>query len=160
MSSSTDDQEKQALVTSLRLLAATPKTRKALGKKLEEKGFRPEVVSKTLSLLEKQGLMNDRTLAQSLIQSFIYQRPSGKRRITFELERRGIGKALAQELLLQYSPEEERKQALELGQFKWEKSRKVDPLKRRKKVYDFLVRRGFDFAMARDIVVQIERGKA
>ena len=152
------EQEKQAFVTSLRLLSATPKSRKFLQKRLEERGFRSEVVVKVLNQLEKQGLMNDRSLAQSLFQTMVTQRPSGRKRIAFELERKGIDSALIHELLQKYGPEEERERAIHLARQKLDRWQRLDQMKRRKKTYDFLVRRGFDFSLSREVVNEVESG--
>ena len=152
---STNEQERQALVISLRLLAATPKSRKLLQKKLEEKGFREEVIERTLDHLEKQGFLNDRALAQGLLQGFTSRRPSGRKRIAYELKNRGIGGELIEELLEKYPPEEEREKALELAKQKQERWRKLDLQKRRKKTYDLLVRRGFDFSLSREVVSEV-----
>lgn len=152
-----NEQEKQARVTSLRLLAATPKSRKALQKKLEERGFPREVIEKTLDHLEGERLLDDRVLAQALFQNFSTHRISGRRRIAFELEKRGIRRSLVDELLERYRPEDERVQALELARLKRQRWLKLDRLKRRKKTYDFLIRRGFDFSLAREVMDEIER---
>ncbi len=151
------EQEKQALVTSLRLLAATPKSRKGLAQKLQEKGFSGDIVEGTLNRLEKQGLLNDRSLAQSLLQSYIYHRPSGRRRIAFEMRKRGIKDAVVKELLEKYTPEEEKERALELARARQLRWKRLDEAKRRKKIYDFLVRRGFDFGLSREVAGEVEK---
>ena len=150
-------QEKQALVTALRLLAATPKSSKKLREKLAQKGYPREVLDLTLARLEKQGVLNDRGLAQSLCQSFVNYKPSGRKRIAFELEKRGIRTPLIQEVLQGYSPEEERQKALELARTKWARWSRLETAKRRKKVYDFLLRRGFDFSVAREALDEAMR---
>ncbi len=151
------EQEKQAMVTALRLLTATPKSSKKLREKLAEKGYPREVLDLTLEQLEKQGVLNDRALAQSLCRSFINDKPSGRKRIAFELEKRGIRTHLIQEVLEGYSPEEERQKALELARTKWERWPRLAPSKRWKKVYDFLLRRGFDFSVARKALEEVVR---
>lgn len=149
--------EKQALVTSLRLLAITSKSRKGLAEKLEERGFSREVVEGTLNRLEKQGLLNDRSLAQSLLQSYTCYRPSGRRRIAFEMGKRGIKDALIEEVLEKYTLGEEKEKALELARDKGLRWKRLERMKRRKKIYDFLVRRGFDFHLAREVVGEVEK---
>lgn len=158
MDASAIEQEKQALITALRLLAATPKSRKILEKKLEAKGYLPQVVEKTLDRLEEKGLMNDKALAQSLFQSLVTQRPSGRRRIAFELERRGIARPLIDEILDKYSLEEEGQCAHELARQKWERWRNEEMARRRKKTFDFLIRRGFDFSLARKVIDTLHHG--
>lgn len=158
MTVSINEQERQALVTSLRLLTATPKSRKGLEAKLLEKGFEREIVQKTLEKLEREGLVNDRAFAHSVIQVFLNHRPSGHRRIAFELEKRGIQKVLARELLDQCSPAEERERAVELAKQKQLRWSRIEERRRRKKIYDFLVRRGFDYTLSREVVEAIENG--
>lgn len=151
------EQEKQALVTSLRLLSATPKSRKGLASKLEERGFPRTVIEGTLNQLEKQGLLNDRSLAQSLLQSYLYRRPSGRKRIAFEMGKRGIKDSLVEELLQKYTPDEEREKATELARHRRLRWKQLDRGKRRKKLYDFLVRRGFDFSLSREVTESVEQ---
>lgn len=153
---SMNEQEKQALVTSLRLLAATPKSRKVLQKKLDQKGYAEEVVRKTLTQLENQGLLNDRSLAQSLFQTLSSYRGEGRKRIAFEMQKRGIGNDLIQEFLKKYSFDDEHSKALELARDRQERWKRIDRTKRRKKIYDFLCRRGFDFALSREVMSEIE----
>lgn len=159
MSHKMSEQEKQAFLTALRLLAATPKSRKGLRDKLRQKGYAREVLNTTLDRLEQRGLLNDRSLAQSLCQSFILYKPSGRKRIAFELEKRGIRESLIQEVLAGYSPEEERRRAVELARSRWERSARLETSKRWKKVYGFLLRRGFDFSLARAVVEELKRGE-
>lgn len=153
------EQAKQALVTSLRLLSATPKSRKLLETKLSERGFDSDVIRKTVEALERQGLLSDRALGESLLENFKNYRLSGKKRIAFEMKKRGIASPLIQELVAKYGPEEEREKATQLAREKWEKLKKLASQKRRKRVYDFLLRRGFDYSLSRDVVETLDREK-
>lgn len=154
------EQEKQAMVTSLRLLAATPKSRKALEEKLKERGYAIEIVEKVLGKLERQGILNDSSFAQSVMQTLLIHRPSGRKRISYELKKRGIGQALVEQLMEKYPAREEREKAIELASNKWDRWENLEKAKRRKKLYDFLVRRGFDFALSREAVEWVERDRA
>lgn len=147
-----ESQAKQAWVTSLRLLTATPKTRKALEKKLLEKGYAQPIIQETLNHLEEQGLLSDQVYAKNLLSRLTHDKPSGRRKISFEMKRRGVPGKIQEELLAAISPEEENAKARELAESKWAQGLRLDPEKRKKKVYDFLIRRGFDFQIARDII--------
>lgn len=153
------EQEKQAIVSALRLLTATPKSKKALQKKLEERGFPIEIVKEVLAKLENQGLLNDRSYAQAIVQTLTVQKVSGKRRIAFELEKRGLAPSVIEEALNNCSEESERERALELAKDRWERFQKIETRKRYKKVYDFLIRRGFDFALCRDVLHEVGSDK-
>ncbi len=152
-----DEQEKQAWIVSLRLLAAAPKSVKTLRDKLMEKGFPEELVEKTLKGLETKGFLSDRAFAQNIVTRFTQGQPSGSRRISFELKRKGVTAKVREEVLEGLNPEEETERARELAQAKWERFAKLDPQKRKRRVYDFLLRRGFDFQLVRDVVEQLER---
>lgn len=155
-----NEQRRQALVTSLRLLTASPKSRKLLEQKLLDKGFEPAVVTATLGKLEEQGLLNDRLFGQSVFESLLNRRVSGRKRVAFELKKRGVPESLAQELLGGYTPEQEREKAVELARDRYRRWEKLERMKRQKKIYDFLIRRGFDFSLARGVVDAIEREAA
>lgn len=151
-----DSEAKQAKITSLRLLAASPKSRIELSKKLSRKGYRPQVIQETLDELEKQGVLNDLAYARNLILRWTQGKNSGKKKILFELKRRGVSRGVCETVLAEISPEEERRQALEAGLYRWQRFKQLPQEKRRKRVYDFLVRRGYDFELVRDLLREIE----
>ncbi len=153
---SMDEQEKQAMVSALRLLAATPKSKKHLKEKLLRKGFPENIVENVFGQLEKQGLLNEKKYASAVFETFAHYKPSGRKKIAFEMQKRGIAKGLIAGALRTYSPEEEHEKAVELAKNKALRWQAMDPMKRRKKLYDFLVRRGFDFTVARDAVQKIQ----
>ena len=152
-----NEQEKQATITALRLLAATSKSKKRLKQRLQEKGYPGEIIEGTLARLERDGILNDRNFALSVFQTFSNYRVSGKKRIAFEMQKRGVEGKLVEEILGSYGPEEEREKATELAKIKFSRWQKLEPMTRRKKIYDFLIRRGFDFPLSRDIVERLER---
>ena len=152
-----NEQEKQATLIALRLLAATPKSKKRLKQKLEEKGFSGEVTDGVLGKLEKQGVLNDKNLAAAVFQTYSSYRPSGRRRIAFEMEKRGITHGLVEEVLQRDTPEEERGRALALARLRFENWKKLHPAKRQKKLYDYLIRRGFDYAVAREVIEEVKK---
>ena len=84
------DQKKQAWLTSLRMLAATPKSRKQLEKKLIDKGYFAEVVEEILNRLEETHILNDKAYATNVISRYQVGKSSGRKRIEFELKKRGV----------------------------------------------------------------------
>lgn len=152
----TESQEKQAWISSLRLLTATPKTRKELKKKLLEKGYPEAVAEKTLDGLEKQGFLSDKAYAKNLVARLTHEKPSGRRKISFEMKRRGVPAKIQEEVLSGITNQEETERAKELATYKWEQAARLEPLKRKKKVFDFLLRRGFDFQIVRDVIEELD----
>ena len=151
-----ESQKKQAWITSLKLMAATPKSRSELSKKLRDKGYEESVVSEVLDELERKGLLSDKAFANDIVSRLTHAKPSGKRRISFELKRRGIPTDLREEILTGLNEGGEAEKAQELAALKWESFKRFPLEKRKKRTYDFLARRGFDFQIIRDVVESLE----
>jgi regulatory protein len=154
---SDDEKRKQAWKTALRLLAASPKSRQELSQKLSEKGYSDGVIRDALDLLEKQNILNDRGYASHLLNRYRTVQPSGRRRLAFELKRHGIPFKIREEMLSEVNPEDEAQRAREVGKERWGRLSRLPEEKRKKRVYDFLLRRGFDFQIARDLVEELGR---
>ncbi|MCM8775318.1 MAG: recombination regulator RecX, partial [Candidatus Omnitrophica bacterium] len=148
--------KKEAWIISLRLLAISTKSQREITKKLIDKGYPVSVVRAVTEKLKGEGLLNDRAYAQHLVNKYTSSKPSGCRRIAFELKRRGIPKKIREEFLASMDSESEVHRARALAQLKWRRFSKISPEKRKKRVYDFLVRRGFDFQIARDLIEEFE----
>lgn len=151
-----DEQAKQAWAASLRLLAATPKTRKELEKKLLDKNFSEAAVQSTLTELENRSLLSDTAYAKNLAVKLTQVKPSGRRKLSFEMKRHGVPEKVQQEILSEMTEEDESLRAKELASHKWEQNARLDRDKRKKKVFDFLLRRGFDFQITRDTIEALE----
>lgn len=149
---------KQASISSLRMLAASPKSRSELIRKLTDKGFEPDVIQHTLQSLESQGILNDRTYALNLVNRLRMGKPCGKRKLAFEMKRKGVPSKLQEEILGSFTEGDDSLLAAELAQTKWATEKNAPVLKRKKRVYDFLIRRGFDFQTVRDVVEKISTG--
>lgn len=149
--------QKQALVVALRLLASTPKSRHQLSDRLMEKGFPQTVIQAVLDQLESQNILSDRRYAQDIATRFTMVKPSGRQRIAFELKRKGISASIREEVLEQLDPEGEIQAAREVAKAKWDRLSKLPEESRKKKVYDFVIRRGFDFQTVRMVVDELLR---
>lgn len=148
------------MISSLRILTASPKSRRQLEGKLREKGYDKNVIEKTLSHLEGNGLLNDRVYADQVARTFLNVKTSGRKRIAYELKKRGIQDPLIEEVLGTVSLDDEKTRAKDLARHQDEKWSKLDPSRRRKKIYDFLLRRGFDYSLSREIVETLGKEKS
>lgn len=124
--------------------------------RLQEKGFPGHVIRDTLQDLKKQGLLNDTAYAKNLVSRLTYERPSGRYKIDFELKRHKIPAPIREEVLAPLSPASETAKARELARERWERFKKLPLEKRKKRVYDYLIRRGFEFQIARDLIEEIQ----
>ena len=98
------------------------------------------------------GLLDDRAFTKSWI-NYRLARPFGFRRIIQELKAKGIDQEIIDQAVAEieekYSPE---KAALELAQRRWQRLPDIDPVKKKKRVLDFLLRRGFEADIAMKVI--------
>ena len=127
----------------LRYLKIRPRSIAELKEKLEAKGFSSIETETAVHGLTASGLLDDRAFTKSWI-NYRLARPFGFRRIIHELRAKGIDQEIIDQAVAEvegYSPETT---ALELAQRRWQRLPDIDPLKKKKRVLDFLLRRGFE----------------
>lgn len=150
-----EQQYKQATITSLRLLAASPKSGQELQKKLAEKGYPEAIIHRALQNLKEQGLLDDSLFAQDLVSRLTHLKAAGKHKVAFELKRHGVPEKIRREILETISPEDEFERAFEQGKTKWGSWIRLELQKRKKRLYDFLIRKGYDFQIAQDVLQKL-----
>jgi regulatory protein len=160
MAEERDEQTKQALITSLRLLAASPKSRQELKAKLESKGYSAKAIQNALRELSEQGVLDDKAFAKNLIGRLVHGKGSGRYKIAFELKLHGISEPVRKDLLGELTESSEKERALELAKLKWTQFSKLDPQKRKKKLFDHLLRKGYDFQTAHEVLDELLKGDA
>ena len=126
--------KKQALVTSLRILASAPKSRKQLETKLLEKGYPKSIAVETLDELEKQHILNDKLYAQEVVNRLRVMKRAGRQKIAFELRKKGIPQELRNDLLSQCDEESEIERAKDLARERWERLDSLQTAERKKKI--------------------------
>ncbi len=129
--------------SALRFLKIRPRAVEELKVKLEAKGFEEKDITETLKWLQDIQLLDDRAFTKSWIQ-YRLARPFGFMRIIRELKQKGVSDDIIQEAVASaredYSSEET---ALEVAKRRWQRFSSIDPQKRKKRIHDFLLRRGF-----------------
>ena len=154
------EQTKQAIITCLRLLAASPKSGQELRRKLADKGYSVESVDQALNDLKTQGVLDDAKYAKDLMTRLTLGKCVGRHKISFEFKRHGISKKISDELLGTLTNEDETGRALDQARLKWSSWSQLDPQKRKKRLYDFLIRKGYDFQIVQDILQKLSKEPA
>jgi len=148
---------KDARAAALRFLKIRPRSIFELKEKLELKGFLPTEIETTVQDLMASGSLDDRAFTKSWI-NYRLARPFGFRRIILELKAKGIDPQIIEQALAEiddsYSPE---KVALDLALRRWQRMPDIDPVKKKKRVLDFLLRRGFDADVAIKTLKRVAR---
>jgi regulatory protein len=136
-----------AKAAALRFLKIRPRSIAELKGKLKAKGFSSTEIEEAVLKMMASGLLDDRAFTKSWI-NYRLARPFGFRRIIQELKAKGIDQEIIDQAVAEvegYSPEAV---ALDLAQRRWQRMPDIDPLKKKKRVLDFLLRRGFEAAVA------------
>jgi regulatory protein len=116
---------------------------KELEERLKKKKFNPEIIKETIAFLKEKRFLDDTIFARGWIQSRI-KRPMGIRKIKQELNLKGIDKEIIEssirELKEDYSEEDI---VRELAQERFSKLKDIEPRSAQRRVYAYLMRRGF-----------------
>ena len=106
--------------------------------------------------MKGRGILNDAAYAKNLAERLTYARPSGRYKINFELKRHKISPQIREEILSKLNPEDEIAKARKIARDRWERFKNLPEEKRGKRVYDYLIRRGFEFQIARDLIDELK----
>ncbi len=137
----------QARETALRILTYREHSITELKRKLQRKGYNEEILQILLNRLEEVNLLNNTRFAQLWIENRKRKGTYGRKRIIQELKQKGISISIINKLLeTEFDYETELELAIKQAQKKLNiiKKREHNKLKQHSKLYNFLIRRGFD----------------
>lgn len=134
-------------------LARRPRTVHEVREKLKQKAFDEETIAHVLDRLLERGYLDDAAYAEEYVRVRTGARGYGPRRVMGELLRRGVTAELIERALDTADSDTLYETALKIGQKRWQLLRREpDPQKRRKKLSDFLLRRGYGFDVVRRVL--------
>ena len=130
----------------LRLLAKRPYPRRVLLNKLISKGFIKHSSESVLSDFEQKGWINDESYAKSYVNDKYNIAGWGPQKIEMYLKRDGVSEQVIQSAIKALEPNESTVETLEklVNKRKLHLLREKDTFKRKKKVVDYLLRKGFN----------------
>ena len=138
-----------------RLLSYRDRSEKELIDKLKWKGFSEEIIQQTISHLSEKGFINDSALALSLRRIAEDARLLGNRGVRIFLRRRGISEELIRDVFTgDDSDEAIRANKVVSKKLKAIESYSDEEIK--KKMWRFLVRKGYSFDTINKILRQFE----
>ena len=140
----------------LRFLKIRPRSTEELKEKLVLKNFSFDEIEKVVQDLLASGLLDDRAFTKSWI-NYRLARPFGFRRIVLELKAKGVDQEIIDGALEDLGPEYNPQAIiLDLAQRRWQRLPDLDPLKKKKRVMDFLLRRGFELDGVMNVMKQLK----
>ena len=135
---------KSVKAAALRFLKIRPRSIGELKEKLRLKGFSKDEIEITVLDLTASGLLDDRAFTKSWIR-YRLARPFGFRRIIGELKDKGIDPQTIEQAIAEVKSGVNAEEVVaDLAQRRWQRLPDIDPGKKKKRVLDFLLRRGFD----------------
>jgi regulatory protein len=145
--------EERARQLCLDSLERRMRTRKQLAQLLSRKRVEPEIAESVLDRLQEVGLINDEAYARAFVTSRQRTRPRGTRALSSELWAKGIPAEVVDRVLAESAEAEDPKDAArravapKLRQLAGKPQDEV-----RHKLEQFLLRRGFSYETARDVL--------
>lgn len=125
------------------LLKFRQRSEKEISTRLKKKNFPENIIKQTLAFLKDKAFIDDESFARAWVNQRL-KRPYGLRRIIRELKIKGIDEECAagivQELKESYNEEEVVRR---LAKERFEKLAGIEPTKAKKRIYTYLLRRGF-----------------
>jgi regulatory protein len=119
-----------------------------------------DIAAPLLASLQESGLLDDRRAAQCMVRAALLRKPAGRALLIAKLRAFGIHPALAAEVVADaLAPRDPRHDARRLCASTLRRARPgTAPDRLRQRLLAMLVRRGFDFTLARDIVGELTAG--
>lgn len=152
------ESELRARSTALNFISYRSRTEEEIRRRLARSDYRDEVIDDVVETLKTSGLIDDQAFAVNFAEGRFKTGGYGPRRVHYDLRRKGVGRAAADRAVEEVFSEDDDviSTARDLGSRRWEQlAREEDERKRRKKVYDYLVRRGFPHSMVRNVIDEL-----
>lgn len=125
--------------------------------KLIRIGMFREAIDTIVARLIQDGYLNEERFARNFARGKHRTKGWGIPRITSELKQRGISAANLKAALSEIQPEAYAGNFAELAQKKWDATRESDLLRKKKKVFDFLIRKGYESNLVYEVIARLAR---
>jgi len=153
------EQKARARQAALDFIAHRPRTETEVARRLEQRGFDGHLAADMVAWLRELGYLDDEAYARSFVAERASRKGHGPRRLRADLLRRGVAPDIVERAVeTSIDHDELRGTAQRLAAERWERlCDEPDPRKRRKRLADFLARRGFGYELIREVVAALER---
>lgn len=132
----------------LRLLSIRSRSREELRRRLLRAGFHPSEIEPALADLEEVGLVDDERFAHELANLEATRRGKGRRAVVASLRRAGLETAVVERAVVDLTESEEDR-AIAVAERRAIALERLDPATARRRLTDFLLRRGYSYDVAR-----------
>ncbi|WP_252504147.1 recombination regulator RecX [Sporosarcina sp. Marseille-Q4943] len=154
-----DDQIEKAFNRALHYLSFRMRSEFEVKKKLMELEFGEAVVLEAIVKLRRLGFLDDEAFSEALMRTQKNASNKGPKAIQQELQKKGVGKELQQQVLENYSEEEQFTVAKKLAEKAARSNRNIAPAQLKQKIQNALARKGFSFELISSVMEEIDFGR-
>ena len=145
----------KALEYAFRLLKYRPRSEYELSQRLKRRGFPESTIKETVIFLKEKDLINDFEFARIWVESRI-KKPLGINRLKQELKIKGIDKDLIKQVIDRVANKYKEEEIIrDLLSRRWERLKNMEPHKARRRLFLYLLRRGFSSEKIQEAINQI-----
>ena len=141
-----------AMKSALRLLSYRPRSEQELRERLAKKSVSPQISDATITRLRENGLIDDEAYARTFVEGRDRTSPRGRRLLAAELRTKGVSKPIAEDATADV---DEGQAAYRAAVRRARSLTKVSFVDFRRRLGDFLVRRGFGYETAGETVSRL-----
>ena len=143
------DSVERAKEKALSYLTHRPRSKAEVRRYLTQRDFSESVADEVIARLERVGLVDDMDFARFWVENRVKFRPRGRRMLRYELYQKGIADAIIEEALADY---DEMAAIKRVAKKHARRLQHCTPEVFRRRLYGRLARRGFDYALIRDVI--------
>jgi len=149
----TTESETRAKNIAINYLSYRPRSSKEVITHLTKKGFKSECAESITRHLQSIKMIDDNQFARAFVRDRLKKKPTGQALLRRQLLVKGISSSMADRILAGLiSPQSQQASALQAAKRKIQLTQhlktKIDAEKRKKRILDFLLRRGFSYEIA------------
>ncbi|MCH7679578.1 RecX family transcriptional regulator [candidate division KSB1 bacterium] len=149
------EEKKRVKENAFRYLAARAHSEKELQTKLRQKGYAEELIETVLWELREAKFIDDVKFAFAFARNRIAKKPMGARLLRQELWQKGLKPEIIDKALTEaYSAKRQEEIARELVESRKDRYQDLDENKQKKRLNDFLLRRGFDWEIVKEVIAE------
>lgn len=138
------------------LLRSRPRSEREIRKRLKLKGYDDTIIDGVVGDLRKTGNIDDVKFARFWIDGRMHANPMGDVILRHELKLKGVEPSVIEAALQDKAKAyDEYEVAMSMAAERYKRFRKLEPRKALKRVYDFLLRRGFKYETIRRITEEL-----
>lgn len=154
-----DDEVSKAYNRGLSYLSFQMRSEHEIQQKLLKEEYGEAVIAEAIQKLIRIGLLDDQMYSKALADTKKKTSKKGPRAIIQDLKQKGIAPKLQQEMLDDFSEEEQLEMALDLAEKKVRQEKNKTPNQVKQKIQEFLMRKGYDYSIIQQVIPKLELEK-